>query len=195
MGPNRCGRGLLRRIASSPRAPQRDRKTVRRTVKNRCARTVAEEHTGAPVAKVHDPAEDFRPQHQAVLPGGGGQQALGGVQSVHKAGAGGVQIKAYGILRKAQLLWSRQAAAGERKSGVTVATRQMPIRRGRRRPAPVPAGRRPDRGRCGSRRRCSKRRERMPVRVEIHSSLVSTILAKSSLVTTFLGTAEPVLIT
>lgn len=73
--------------------------------------TVAEEHTGAPVAKVHDPAEDFRPQYQAVLPGGGGQQALGGVQSVHKAGAGGVQIKAYGILRKAQLLLE-QAGGG-----------------------------------------------------------------------------------
>lgn len=77
--------------------------------------TVAEEHTGAPVAKVHDTAEDFRPQYQAVLPGGGGQQALGGVQSVHKAGAGGVQIKAYGILRKAQLLLEQAGGGGGKK--------------------------------------------------------------------------------
>src|SRR5699024_10839501 len=76
------------------------------------AGTVAEQHAGAAVGEIGDPAEHFAADHQGVLAGAGGQQALGGVQAVDKAGAGGVQVKADGVLGHPQLLLQHAGGGG-----------------------------------------------------------------------------------
>ena len=65
--------------------------------------TVSEEDAGATVGEVGDAAQGLHAHDEAVLPGGSGQQAFGGVQAVHKARTGGVQVKAHGVLREAQV--------------------------------------------------------------------------------------------
>ena len=64
------------------------------------------------VGKVGDAAQHLAPDHEAVLALAGGQQALGGVQAVDEAGAGRVQVKADGVLGKAQLLLQHAGRRG-----------------------------------------------------------------------------------
>ena len=85
----------------------------------------------------------------------------------------------------------RQALVGAEWSGVTVATMQAHRSLGSTFPCSSAL-----RAACSARSDCcspsQKCRVRMPVRVAIHSSLVSTSLLISSLVTTLAGRARPV---
>ena len=65
-------------------------------------RAVPKEDAGAPVRPIHHAAQSLRPHHQTEFPGGGVQQALHSVESIDKAGAGGVQVETGGILRQTQ---------------------------------------------------------------------------------------------
>ena len=86
--------------------------------------------------------------------------------------------------------WRTQAAEGTRVSAVTVATTQAPISSGET-PARSSAARAAPAHREPWVSDTQWRRRRMPVRLVIHWSVVSTIFAMSSLVTTRWGTQRP----
>ena len=66
------------------------------------AGAVSEEDAGAPVLPVDEPGEHLRADHQAVLPGGLGQQALHGVDGEQEAAACGIQVKAHRVVGQPQ---------------------------------------------------------------------------------------------
>ena len=93
---------------------------------------------------------------------------------------------------KPRAAWSPQAAEGTRVSGVTVATMQAPIWSGG-----TPASSRARRAASAVMEEkvsspAQWRRVWMPVRLAIHSPLVSTIRSRSWLVTSLPGTLRPV---
>ena len=79
---------------------------------HRGGRPVPEEDAGAPVGVVGDAGEHLGADHQAVFPGAGRQQGLGGVQAVDKAGAGGIQIEAHRVLRQTQPVLQHAGSGG-----------------------------------------------------------------------------------
>ena len=72
---------------------QRDRKRCVAQFKNRCARTVAEEHTGGAVGLVHQAGQRFAAHHEGVPSAQRRHQAAGHGGAVDEARAGGVDIQ------------------------------------------------------------------------------------------------------
>ena len=81
------------------------------------ARTVAEEHTSAPVVHIQHTADHLAPQHQGIGPGCPRKQAVGCVQRVYKACTGCIQIKTYGIFQQSQLPLEQAGRGGTGKVG------------------------------------------------------------------------------
>ena len=81
---------------------QRDRKRCVAQFKNRCARTVAEEHTGGAVGLIHQAGQRFAAHHEGVPSTQRRHQAAGHGGAVDEARAGGVDIQRGAVFGQTQ---------------------------------------------------------------------------------------------
>ena len=152
------------------------------------AGAVAEQHAGRAVGPVEDAREGLRADDQRALGLAGADQRVGGGRARRRSRSRPPAGRRRRRASCPSFSWTVTAVAGKVLSGVEVATHdQVDVggRRGRRRRARA-ARPRPPRSEVIS-PSAAIWRSRMPVRCAIHSSEVSTIFARSSLVRTFRG--------